>query len=94
MRGTGNDVLEAEIAGLRKRCKAMLEQALSGSEHAGDVRFVLEDGSSPLSGHRAMLCAVSEEYAGMFRCEMKESKEGKIRAPPGVSLQAYHGLLE
>ena len=71
----------------------MLEQALSGSEH-GDVRFVLEDGSSPLSGHRAVLCAVSEEYAGMFRNGMVEGKEGKIRVPPGVSLQAYRGLLE
>ena len=92
MRGTGNDVLEAEIAGLRKRCKAMLEQALSGSKH-GDVRFVLEDGSSPLSGHRAVLCAVSEEYASMFRSGMVEEKEGKIRVPPGVSM-GYRGLLE
>ena len=71
----------------------MLEQALSGSRH-GDVRFVLEDGSSPLSGHRAVLCAASEEYAGMFRNGMMEEKEGKIRVPPGVNLQAYRGLLE
>ena len=87
------DALQEENKRLLKRCEAMLEQALSGSEH-GDVRFVLEDGSSPLSGHRAVLCAVSEEYAGMFRSGMVEGKEGKIRVPPGVSLQAYRGLLE
>ena len=88
-------MLDAEIAGLRKRCKAMLEQALSGSKH-GDVRFVLGDGSSPLSGHRAVLChsAVSEEYASMFRSGMVEEKEGKIRVPPGVSVEGYRGLLE
>ena len=87
------DALQKENSRLLKRCEAMLEQALSGSEH-GDVRFVLQDGSSPLSGHRAVLCAVSEEYAGMFRNGMVEEKEGKIRVPPGVSLQAYRGLLE
>ena len=85
--------LERENALLLKRCEAMLEQALSRSEH-GDVRFVLEDGSSPLSGHRAVLCAANEVYAGMFRSGMVEAKEGKIRVPPGVSLQAYRGLLE
>ena len=30
----------------------------------------------------------------MFRSGMVEEKEGKIRVPPGVSLQAYRGLLE
>jgi hypothetical protein len=85
--------LERENAILLKRCEAMLEQALSGSEH-GDVRFVLEDGSSPLSGHRAVLCAASEVYAGMFRSGMVEAKEGKIRVPPGISVEAYRGLLE
>ena len=30
----------------------------------------------------------------MFRSGMVEGKEGKIRVPPGVSLQAYRGLLE
>jgi hypothetical protein len=44
----------------------MLEQALSGSQH-GDVRFVLEDGSSPLSGYRAVLGAGSQGFARMFR---------------------------
>ena len=93
LRAKDMDALQEENNRLLKRCEAMLEQALSGSEH-GDVRFVLEDGSSPLSGHRAVLCAVSEEYAGMFRNGMVEGKEGKIRVPPGVSLQAYRGLLE
>ena len=93
LRAKDMDALQEENKRLLKRCEAMLEQALSGSEH-GDVRFVLEDGSSPLSGHRAVLCAVSEEYAGMFRSGMVEGKEGKIRVPPGVSLQAYRGLLE
>jgi hypothetical protein len=85
--------LEKENKMLLKRCDAMLEQALSGSVH-GDVRFVLEDGSSPLSGHRAVLCAASEVYAGMFRSGMIEGKEGKIRMPPGISVEAYRGLLE
>ena len=93
LRAKDMDALQEENKRLLKRCEAMLEQALSGSEH-GDVRFVLEDGSSPLSGHRAVLCAVSEEYAGMFRSGMVEGKEGKIRVPPGVSLHAYRGLLE
>ena len=93
LRAKDMDALKQENNRLLKRCEAMLEQALSGSEH-GDVRFVLEDGSSPLSGHRAVLCAVSEEYAGMFRSGMVEGKEGKIRVSPGVSLQAYRGLLE
>ena len=93
MKAKDMDALQKENSRLLKRCEAMLEQALSGSEHE-DVRFVLQDGSSPLSGHRAVLCAVSEEYAGMFRSGMVEGKEGKIRVPPGVSLQAYRGLLE
>ena len=71
----------------------MLGQALSGSEH-GDVRFEFEDGRSPLSGHRAVLCAVSEEYGGMFRSGMVEEKKGVVRVPPGVSEAGYRGLLE
>ena len=78
---------------LLRRCKAMLGQALSGSEH-GDVRFEFEDGRSPLSGHRAVLCAVSEEYGGMFRSGMVEEKKGVVRVPPGVSEAGYRGLLE
>jgi len=78
---------------LLRRCEAMLGQALSGSEH-GDVRFEFEDGRSPLSGHRAVLCAASEEYEGMFRSGMVEEQKGIVRVPPGVSESGYRGLLE
>ena len=93
--GTDEDVARiiADNARLLRRCKAMLGQALSGSEH-GDVRFEFEDGRSPLSGHRAVLCAVSEEYGGMFRSGMVEEKKGVVRVPPGVSEAGYRGLLE
>ena len=83
----------ADNARLLRRCKAMLGQALSGSEH-GDVRFEFEDGRSPLSGHRAVLCAVSEEHGGMFRSGMVEEKKGVVRVPPGMSEAGYRGLLE
>ena len=83
----------ADNARLLRRCKAMLGQALSGSEH-GDVRFEFEDGRSSLSGHLAVLCAVSEEYEGMFRSGMVEEKRGVVRVPPGVSESGYRGLLE
>ena len=93
--GTDEDVarIMADNARLLRRCKAMLGQALSGSEH-GDVRFEFEDGRSPLSGHRAVLCAVSEEYGGMFRSGMVEEKKGVVRVPPGMSEAGYRGLLE
>jgi hypothetical protein len=87
------EVLEIENARLRKRCGALLEQALEGSEH-GDVSFRFEDGRSPFTGHRAVLCAASEEYAGMFRSGMVEGQEGIIGVPPGVSEAGYRGLLE
>ena len=92
---TDEDVagIMADNARLLRRCKAMLGQALSGSEH-GDVRFEFEDGRSPLSGHRAVLCAVSEEYGGMFRSGMVEEKKGVVRVPPGVSEAGYRGLFE
>ena len=83
----------ADNARLLRRCKAMLGQALSGSEH-GDVRFEFEDGRTPLSGHRAVLSAVSEEYGGMFRSGMVEEKKGVVRVPPGISEAGYRGLLE
>ena len=67
--------LSTEVARLRRRCGALLEQALGGSEH-GDVTFRFEDGRSPFTGHRAVLCAASEEYAGMFRSGMVEGQEG------------------
>jgi hypothetical protein len=85
--------LETENARLRRRCGALLEQALEGSEH-GDVSFRFEEGRSPLTGHRAVLCAASEEYAGMFRSGMVEGQEGIIGVPPGVSEAGYRGLLE
>ena len=92
---TDEDVagIMADNARLLRRCKAMLGQALSGSEH-GDVRFEFEDGRSPLSGHRAVLSAVSEEYGGMFRSGMVEEKKGVVRVPPGMSEAGYRGLLE
>ena len=82
-----------EVERLEMRCGALLEQALEGSEH-GDVSFRFEDGRSPLTGHRAVLCAASEEYAGMFRSGMVEGQEGIIGVPPGVSEAGYRGLLE
>jgi len=85
--------LETENARLRRRCGALLEQALEGSEH-GDVSFRFEDGRCPFTGHRAVLCAASEEYAGMFRSGMVEGQEGVIGVPPGVSEAGYRGLLE
>ena len=85
--------LSTEVERLRKRCGALLEQALEGSEH-GDVSFRFEDGRSPFTGHRALLCAASEEYAGMFRSGMVEGQEGIIGVPPRVSEAGYRGLLE
>ena len=85
--------LSREVEGLRRRCGALLEQALEGSEH-GDVLFRFEDGRCPFTGHRAVLCAASEEYAGMFRSGMVEGQEGVIGVPPGVSEAGYRGLLE
>ena len=85
--------LSREVEGLRMRCGALLEQALEGSEH-GDVLFRFEDGRCPFAGHRAVLCAASEEYAGMFRSGMVEGQEGVIGVPPGVSEAGYRGLLE
>ena len=75
------------------RCGALLEKALEVSEH-GDVSFRFEDGRSPLTGHRAVLCAASEEYAGLFRSGMVEGQEGVIGVPPGISEAGYRGLLE
>jgi len=90
IQGVLADALKAEVEGLHKRCKAMLEQALGGSEH-GDVRFVLEDGSSPLSGHRAVLSAGSRQFAKMFQNGVGD---GRIRLPPGVGVEGCRGLLE
>lgn len=58
-------IVVTDAARLRRRCDALLEQALDGSEH-GEVRFRFEDGTRPLSGHRAALCTASEDYAGWF----------------------------
>lgn len=93
--GTDKDVARiiADNARLLICCEAMLEQALSGSEH-GDVRFEFEDGRSPLSGHRAVLCAVSDKYMCMFRSGMIEEQTGVVHVPPGVSESGYRGLLE
>ena len=90
--------LEREIASMRAGSDArgikMLGQALSGSDDA-DVQFVFEGGQATgVRGHRGMLCAGSEEYAGMFRSGMAEAQEGKICLPPGVGVGALRGLLE
>jgi hypothetical protein len=85
--------LETEEPRLRKRCGALLEQALSGSEH-GDVVFRFEDGRSPLTGHREVLCAASEAYACMFRSGMVEEEEGIVGVPPGISERGFRGFLE
>ena len=90
--------LEAEIRMLRAgpdaRCTGILRQALSGSEDA-DVDFVFDNGQiGGVKGHRGMLCAGSEEYAGLFRSGMVEAQEGKIRVPPCVGAESFRGFLE
>jgi hypothetical protein len=85
--------LESMRAGSDARCIKMLDQALSQSEDA-DVQFVFEGGQSYLSGHRGMLCAGSEEFAGMFRSGMVEAQEGKIPVPPGTGSVSFRGFLE
>ena len=80
------------------RCQKMLGQALSGSDEA-DVEFIFDGkrqgrGLGSVRGHRGMLCAGSEEYAGMFRSGMVEEKEGRIRVPPGVGVESFRGFLE
>jgi hypothetical protein len=91
--------LEEEIRTLREgsdaRCTKMLQQALSGSDDA-DVDFVFGGGSQGvgLRGHRGMLCAGSEEYAGLFRSGMIEAQEGKIGVPPCVGAESFRGFLE
>jgi hypothetical protein len=95
-RGKGSSYsrrLEAENESLRKRCEALLEQALGASEHC-DVVFEFVDGDTSLSGHRAVLCAVSEVYEGMFRSGMVEAQKGKIRVPPGITVCSFRGFLE
>ena len=91
--------LEAEIRSLKEgsdaRCTKMLQQALEGSDDA-DVDFLFGGGSQVvgLRGHRGMLCAGSEEYAGLFRSGMVEAQEGKIRVPPCVGAESFRGFLE
>ena len=91
--------LEAEIRSLKEgsdaRCTKMLQQALEGSDDA-DVDFLFGGGSlvAGLQGHQGMLCAGSEEYAGLFRSGMVEAQEGKIRVPPCVGAESFRGFLE
>jgi hypothetical protein len=76
------------------RCTRMLQQALEGSDDA-DVDFVFDSGQmGVVKGHRGMLCAGSEEYAGLFRSGMVEAQEGKIRVPPCVGMASFRGFLE
>jgi hypothetical protein len=90
-------LLEARIetleGGCEARCERMLEQALSGSEDS-DVQFVFEGRVGSVRGHRGMLCAVSEGFAGMFRSGMVEEQEGKIAVPPSVGVESFRGFLE
>ena len=90
--------LEAENRSLKEgsdaRCTKMLQQALSGSDDA-DVDFVFDSGQmGVVKGHRGMLCAGSEEYAGLFRSGMVEAQEGKIRVPPVIGVASFRGFLE
>jgi len=76
------------------RCTRMLQQALEGSDDA-DVDFVFDSGQiGAVKGHRGMLCAGSEEYAGLFRSGMVEAQEGKIRVPPVIGVASFRGFLE
>jgi hypothetical protein len=90
--------LERENRSLKEgsdaRCVKMLGYALSGSINDTDVVFLCGDGEGRVCGHRRMLCAASETFAGMFRCGMVEEQEGKIRMPPGIGTAALRGLLE
>jgi hypothetical protein len=80
--------------GSDKRCTRMLQQALEGSDDA-DVDFVFDSGQmGVVKGHRGMLCAGSEEYAGLFRSGMVEAQEGKIRVPPVIGVASFRGFLE
>ena len=90
--------LEEEIRSLKEgsdaRCTRMLQQALEGSDDA-DVDFVFDSGQvGVVKGHRGMLCAGSEEYAGLFRSGMLEAQEGKIRVPPVIGVASFRGFLE
>ena len=88
--------VEATEGGCEARCVRMLEQALSGSEDA-DVQFVFDGGRGGVGsvrGHRGMLCAGSEGFAGMFRSGMVEEQEGKIAVPPCVGVESFRGFLE
>ena len=90
--------LEQENRMLREgsdaRCTRMLQQALEGSDDA-DVDFVFDSGQiGVVKGHRGMLCAGSEEYAGLFRSGMVEAQEGKIRVPPVIGVASFRGFLE
>jgi hypothetical protein len=90
--------LEEEIRILKEgpdaRCTRMLQQALEGSDDA-DVDFVFDSGQlGVVKGHRGMLCAGSEEYAGLFRSGMVEAQEGKIRVPPVIGVASFRGFLE
>ena len=90
--------LEEEIRILKEgpdaRCTRMLQQALEGSDDA-DVDFVFDSGQmGVVKGHRGMLCAWSEVYAGLFRSGMVEAQEGKIRVPPVIGVASFRGFLE
>jgi hypothetical protein len=85
--------MEAIEGGCEARCVRMLEQGLSGSEDA-DVQFVFDGRVGSVRGHRGMLCAGSEGFAGMFRSGMVEEQEGKIAVPPCVGVESFRGFLE
>lgn len=94
-------IVVTDAARLRRRCDALLEQALGGSEH-GEVRFRFEDGAGPLSGHRAALCTAREDYAGWFSVQDGGREGGYHRCaawvediigvPPWLSEAGYRVL--
>jgi hypothetical protein len=78
--------------GPHRMCERLLDQALNCS-HLADVRFIFDDGKSHVSGHRAVLSAVSETFECMFRSGMAESATGDVQIR-NVSRLSFVGFLE
>eukprot|EP00285_Hemiselmis_virescens_P010237 CAMPEP_0173409470 /NCGR_PEP_ID=MMETSP1356-20130122/72233_1 /TAXON_ID=77927 ORGANISM="Hemiselmis virescens, Strain PCC157" /NCGR_SAMPLE_ID=MMETSP1356 /ASSEMBLY_ACC=CAM_ASM_000847 /LENGTH=255 /DNA_ID=CAMNT_0014370941 /DNA_START=73 /DNA_END=836 /DNA_ORIENTATION=+ len=89
----GVNACSREVKALRKLASSLLAQALSRSDRA-DIVFEFPDGSRPFRGHSGVLCAMCEEYAGLFRSGMLEEREGVVRVPPGVGQDSFRGFLE
>ena len=87
-----SEAAEAQIEALKSLCCSLLQQALECSDLA-DIKFIFDDGSSHLSGHRAVLCASSTSFRGMFRSGMREARTGEVPVH-GVTRQSFRGFLE